>query len=210
MHMVTGTSAAQQGLAACPHCQLVVRMVGNNVSAAFAICPRCAAVVHFRKPHSLQRTWALLVCAAICYIPANLLPILTVIQFGSGEPDTILSGVQHLFAEGQWPIAILVFVASVFVPLAKIGVLGVLMISVHAHWHWRPRQRALLYHLVDALGRWSMIDIFMISILVALVQIGALATVEAGLGAAFFAAMVFCTMLAAMSFDPRLLWDNAR
>jgi paraquat-inducible protein A len=209
MNDVILASAAQQGFAACSHCRLVVRMGGDQKAVASVICPRCAAVVRYRKPQSLQRTWALLVGAVICYVPANLLPILTVIQFGSGDPDTILSGAQHLFAEGQWPIAILVFVASVFVPLAKIGILGFLMISVHAHWRWQPRQRAMLYHVIDSLGRWSMIDIFMISILVALVQIGALATVEAGLGAAFFAAMVFCTMLAAMSFDPRLLWDNA-
>jgi paraquat-inducible protein A len=210
MKKVTLASAAQQGFAACEHCQLVVRMRGNKSGTATSvICPRCAATVRFRKPQSLQRTWALLICAAICYVPANLLPILTVIQFGSGEPDTILSGAQHLFAEGQWPIAILVFVASVFVPLVKIGILGFLMLSVHAHWRWRPRQRALLYHIIDFIGRWSMIDIFMIAILVALVQVGALATVEAGLGAAFFATMVVCTMLASMSFDPRLLWDNA-
>jgi paraquat-inducible protein A len=138
-----------------------------------------------------------------------MLPILTVIQFGSGAPDTIISGVAHLFAEGQWPIAVLVFVASVLVPLVKITVLMFLLISVHGRWRWRVRERTQLFHVIDALGRWSMIDIFMISILVALVQLGTIATIEPGIGAAYFGIVVVCTMLAAITFDPRLLWDSA-
>ncbi len=203
-------SAAEKGLGACPHCRLMIQFPHGGAGKQTVHCPRCGAPVHLRLPFSIQRTWALIFCAGICYVPANLLPILTVIQFGSGAPDTIISGVKHLFADGQWPIAILVFVASVVVPLVKIGVIVCLLISVHARWRWRPRERAAAFYIIDALGRWSMIDIFMISILVALVQLGTLATVEPGLGAAFFGAVVVCTMLAAMTFDPRLLWDSAR
>lgn len=158
---------------------------------------------------SIQRTWALLIAAAVCYIPANYLPILTVISFGKGAPDTIMSGVIHLFAAGQWPIGLLVFVASVLVPLLKIIVIGFLLISVHLGARWRMHERSKLFHAIDFLGRWSMIDIFMISILVALVQLDAIASIEPGAGAAYFGVVVICTMLAAMSFDPRLLWDNA-
>ena len=200
-------NAAAAGLIACRHCSLLMRAPRD--AGTGLRCPRCAARVYVRLPHSLQRTWALVLCAAICYVPANLLPILTVTRFGSGDPDTIFSGVVHLFAAGQWPIAVLVFVASVFVPLMKIVVLFGLLITIKARSRAWLRERTALFHFIDFLGRWSMIDIFMISILVAIVQLGSIATIEAGLGAAYFGAVVICTMFAAITFDPRLLWDAA-
>ncbi len=208
--MNTGAlTAAELGLANCRHCQLLLRLEPQHTRRA-AHCPRCGAAVHLRIPHSVQRTWALLITAALCYLPANTLPILTVVHFGRGAPDTIMSGVIHLIDADQWPIALLVFAASVVVPLLKIATLAFLLISVSAKSRWRPRDRVHLYHIVDVLGRWSMIDIFMISILVALVQLGSVATVLPGLGAAFFGAVVVATMLAALTFDPRLIWDAAR
>jgi paraquat-inducible protein A len=141
------------------------------------------------------------------YIPANVYPVMTVISFGKGDPDTIWSGVQSLLASGMWPLAVLVFFASIIVPIIKLVGLTFLLVSVHYHWHWRPKQRTMLYRITEAVGRWSMIDIFMISILVALVRLEAIATIEPGAGATSFAAVVVLTMFAAMSFDPRLIWD---
>ena len=190
----------------CTTCRLVsrVRPVPKHGSA---ICPRCGAEMFRRKPNSLARTWALIIAAYILYIPANVYPIMTVISFGKGEPDTILSGVQSLMASGMWPLAILVFFASITVPLVKLLGLTLLLVSVQFRWHWRPKQRTMLYRITEAVGRWSMIDIFMISILVALVRLEAIATIEPGTAATSFAAVVILTMVAAMTFDPRLIWD---
>ena len=172
-------------------------------------CPRCDAPLHSRKPNSLTRTGALVLTAAILYVPANLFPILTVKQFGKGDPATILGGVIELIEGGLWSLALLVLFASVVVPMLKLVVLSSLLWSVRAGSRWRPRDRTVLYRITEAVGRWSMIDMFMISILVALVKLGAVATIEPGLGAMFFAAVVVITMFAAMSFDPRLIWDRA-
>jgi len=171
-------------------------------------CSRCEARLHHRKPNSIARSWALLVAAIILYIPANLYPIMTVISFGKGAPDTILSGVIHLMEADQWPIALLVFFASIFVPMLKIAMIAFLLISVQIGSTWRPKERTIAYRLTEIFGRWSMIDIFMISILVALVKLGSIATIEAGPGAVAFAAVVILTMVSAMSFDPRLIWDK--
>ena len=149
-----------------------------------------------------------MIAAALLYIPANLLPVMTVISFGQGHPDTILSGVKALIAAGMWPVALLVFFASIMVPVLKLVGLTFLMISVQRRSAWRPRDRTLLYRIIEGVGRWSMVDIFMISILVALVNLGTIATIEPGVGAIAFAAVVIITMIAAMAFDPRLIWDR--
>ena len=171
-------------------------------------CPRCGAALHLRKPNSLARTAALLLAAAICYVPANVFPVMTVRQFGRGEPSTILGGIQELIESGMWSLALLVLFASIVVPMLKLVTLTLLVWSVRRGSRWRPRDRTRLYRLTEQVGRWSMIDMFMISILVALVNLGAVATIEPGLGATFFAAVVVITMFAAMSFDPRLIWDR--
>ena len=132
---------------------------------------------------------------------------MTVISFGRGTPDTILSGVIHLIEAGQLPIAALVFFASIAVPVLKLFGLSYLLLSVQFKSIWRPRDRTLLYRVIEAVGRWSMIDIFMISILVTLVKLGSIATIEPGAGATSFAAVVILTMFSSMSFDPRLMWD---
>lgn len=171
-------------------------------------CPRCGAHLHRRKPDSLTRTWALVITAAILYIPANVFPVMTVISFGKGEPDTILSGVKVLIESGMWPLALLVFFASITVPVLKLFGLSYLLISVQRGSQWRPRDRTRLYRLVEAVGRWSMIDIFMITILIALVKLGNVATIEPGVGATSFAGVVIITMIASHNFDPRLIWDR--
>ena len=171
------------------------------------MCPRCGASLHYRKPNSISRTWALIWAAIILYIPANVYPVMTVISFGKGSPDTILSGVKALAEHGMWPLALLVFFASITVPMAKLIGMIYLLLSVQRKSHWRPKDRTVLYRVTEVIGRWSMIDIFMISILVALVKLQAIATIEPGPGAISFAAVVVLTMFAAMSFDPRLIWD---
>lgn len=199
-------TAARAGLVICHGCRLAVR-AGPMPPGAHARCPRCGAVLHRRKPHSLARTWALTLTAYILYIPANLLPVMTVVMSGRGEPDTILSGVKALIEGGMWPLAAVVFFASIAVPVLKLLMLTYLLISVQRKSRWRPKARTALYRLTEGIGRWSMIDVFVISILVALVKLGALATIEAGAGALAFSGVVVFTMFAAMSFDPRLIWD---
>jgi paraquat-inducible protein A len=188
----------------CDTCRLVSR------AAPGMRCSRCGFHLHDRKPGSIQRTWAFAIGAIVLYIPANVYPVLTVVQLGKGHPSTILGGVRELLDLGMWPLAALVFFASVAVPVLKLIGLGILLMSTHAGSGWALHDRTVLYRIVDAIGRWSMIDIFMESILVALVQFGQLASVYPGPGAIAFAAVVILTMLAAQSFDPRLMWDAAR
>ncbi len=192
------------GLRVCAHCRATVRAPGT----APCLCPRCGGRVHVRKPNSLATTSALLATAAFLYIPANLLPVMRMRTFFDIEDDTILSGVLTLIQEGEWPLALLVFVASIVVPLLKILALTWLLLSVYRGWGGNIRGRSKLFRLVEYIGRWSMLDVFAISLLVALVQISALATIQVGLGALAFGAVVVLTMLAAQSFDERLLWDT--
>jgi paraquat-inducible protein A len=199
--------AAGSALWSCHACDQLVsvrRSVGHRAVA----CPRCGARLHDRKPASLARTSALVAAAVILYLPANLLPVMTVVSFGQGEPDTILSGVKALIGAGMWPVALLVFFASITVPVLKLIGLTFLTVSVGRRSSWRPRDRALLYRIIEQVGRWSMVDIFMISILVALVNLGTIAQIEPGIGAIAFASVVIITMIASMSFDPRLIWDR--
>jgi len=171
-------------------------------------CPRCGTALHGRKPNSIARTWAYIIAAFICYIPANVLPITYISTMGHVQGDTIMSGVIYFLFTGTWPIALVIFVASVFVPLLKLIILIYLLISVQCRSTWRPRDRTRLYRITEAVGRWSMVDIFVITILVALVQMGNLADIHAGPAAPFFGAVVIITMLAALAFDPRLIWDS--
>lgn len=201
-------AASSRGLLACHHCGALARRSSRRTRTELR-CPRCFEPMHRRKPRSLQRCWALVIAAAILYVPANVLPIMTVIQYGQGEPDTILSGVVALFRTGQPAIAAVVFVASIMVPLLKLVGLVLLMTSVQRGWRGRPRDRTALFRLIELVGRWSMLDIFIIALMVSLMQLGFLATIEAGPAALCFTAVVVLTMLAAESFDPRLIWDAA-
>ncbi|MFI8608121.1 paraquat-inducible protein A [Pseudomonas sp. NPDC077649] len=170
-------------------------------------CSRCGARLHARKPHSLRRTWALLLTATILYVPANLLPIMAVNSLGKGEPSTIIGGVIELIQLGMLPVAAVVFVASILVPTFKLVGIA-LLYSVQRHQPMSARQRVLMYRFIEWIGRWSMLDIFVIAILVAVVNFGSLASIAPGAGAAAFASVVMLTMLAALTFDPRLIWDN--
>jgi paraquat-inducible protein A len=192
-------------LLGCHACNQLLRLPSGEAETGH--CPRCGEHLHRRKPESLARAWALLIAAAILYIPANVYPVMTVIYLGQGEPSTIMGGVIMLLHEGMVPVALLVFFASVVVPVVKIAGLAFLLTSVQKRSTWRPRERALLYRIIEGVGRWSMVDVFMIAILTALVKLGALASIEPGHGAVAFSGVVILTMVAAMAFDPRLIWD---
>ena len=198
-------TAAQCGLALCHDCGLLASV---QAAAHASHCPRCGASMHLRKPASLSRTWAFLIAAMVMYIPANLLPVMYTNSLFGTEDDTILSGVVYLWTSGSWPLAIVVFVASIAVPMLKILALGYLTISTQMHSRWYPIQRTRIYRMVEFVGRWSMLDIYVITMLVALVQFQALATIQAGNAAIAFGAVVVLTMFAAMAFDPRLIWDE--
>jgi paraquat-inducible protein A len=197
---VTGRSL---GLLLCLECRATVRAVAS----AHSRCPRCHALLHERKPHSLVLTTALLICSAILYVPANLLPVMDTKTLIDDEYDTIMSGVLVLLQSGSWPIALLVFVASIVVPLLKILALGVLLYSAWRGSARRRTQRSQLFRLVEFIGRWSMLDVYAISLLATLVQVQSFASIIVGWGAWAFAAVVVLTMLAARTFDERLLWD---
>jgi paraquat-inducible protein A len=194
---------------ACPSCELLCRAPAGASDSGFR-CPRCGGKVRRRKPQSIQRTWALVFAATVFYLPANLYPVLIVDMLGNSEPDTILSGVVALMEAGMWEVAALIFFASITVPVLKLVGLSFLLISVQRRSRWRTRERTRLYRLIEGIGRWSMIDMFMVSIVAALVQLGAVATINPGTGAVCFATVVVITIFAASSFDPRLIWDAAQ
>jgi paraquat-inducible protein A len=171
-------------------------------------CRRCGSGLHHRIQDSISKTWALLLSAAILLIPANVYPVMTVIRFGQGEPNTILSGIMHLIEDGMWGLGMIVFVASIVVPILKLILLTFLLVSIQRKSDWRPRDRTVLYRITEVVGAWSMVDIFLVGLLTALVSLDALSTIRPGIGATFFGAVVVITMFAARSFDPRLIWDN--
>jgi len=197
-------TTARLGLLACEVCRLVSRAPPPGSDAH---CPRCRAALHARKPASLARTWAFLIASMILYVPANTLPIMDTSSLFGTQRDTILSGVAFLWTSGSFVLALLVFFASIVVPLAKMLALVVLAGSVQLRAAWHPRTRTRLYRVIEFAGRWSMLDIYVVTILVALVQVNTLASIHAGPGAAAFGAVVVLTMFAAASFDPRLIWD---
>ena len=196
-------TASRLGLVSCHACDLVSPRTLEGTP-----CPRCGATLHHRKPDSLARTWAFLLAAYILYIPANLLPVMVTQSILGTQQDTILSGVIYLWLSGSHMLAVLVLIASIVVPLLKMVILTFLLLSVHLRSSWRIRQQTRLYGLVEVIGRWSMLDIFVVALLASLVRAGALATIIPGGGALAFGAVVVLTMLASLSFDPRLLWDS--
>lgn len=199
-------TAARSGLLNCHSCGLLVRRPAPALREHVR-CPRCGARLHLRKPGSIARTWSLVIAALIFYVPANLLPVTITTYLGSSQSDTIMSGVIYFMQTGSWGIALIIFVASIVVPIAKLIVLISLLMSVQGHSGWRPGERTRLYRITEVVGRWSMLDVFVVTVLVALVRLGYLTTIEAGPGIVYFAAVVVLTMVAAMTFDPRLIWD---
>ncbi|MBB1519829.1 paraquat-inducible protein A [Aquipseudomonas guryensis] len=196
--------ALDAGILVCGECHRLEYLCEGEVQH----CSRCGSRLHMRRPNSIARTWALLITAAVLYIPANMLPIMTINFFGNGAPSTIMGGVLELIHADMLPIALVVFVASILVPTFKLVGIALLLYSVQRHQPMSARQRILMYRFIEWIGRWSMLDIFVIAILVALVNFGNIASIQADSGAIAFCSVVILTMLAAVTFDPRLIWDN--
>ena len=198
---MTGSSA---GLVGCHACGLTHHA---SPETHHLTCTRCGSSLHFRKPNSLSRTWALLIAAYVLIVPANLLPVMETGSLFGSEEDTIFSGVIYLWTSGSQPLAIILFFASIVSPVAKLLSLTYLLISVQRRSTWEPKERTRLYRILEAVGRWSMIDVYVAAMLTALVQFGSLMSIRAGSGAIAFGAVVVLTIFAAESFDPRLIWD---
>jgi len=196
-------TAARLGILRCEACG----MLNRAAPSAELACARCGAHVHVRKPNSVSRAWAFLVAALICYIPANILPVLYTGTLLEHQDQTIMSGVVTLWRDGSWVLAAIVFVASICVPIGKILAMAVLLQGVQRGSRWRPETRARLYRVTSYIGRWSMVDIYVGGTLVALVQFSLVATIRPGPGAVWFGAVVVLTMMSSISFDPRLTWD---
>jgi paraquat-inducible protein A len=197
--------AMSLGLALCRRCGLLSKLSATNETG---YCPRCGSKLSFRRPEAIQRTWALIIAAAVCYIPANLFPVMTSITLMDTHEDTIIDGVVLLYLSGSWQLALIVLIASVMIPIGKLIALAYLLITVQHRSIRGNRERMQLYRLVEFVGRWSMLDVFVISFVVALVQIKPLMAAQPRIGIIFFAAVVVLTIFAAKSFDARLIWDS--
>ncbi|MEZ5538652.1 MAG: paraquat-inducible protein A [Pseudomonadales bacterium] len=198
-------TAASRGLALCKSCHRLQPCPARG----YVRCTRCGEMVFVRKPYSLALSGFFLALALLLLIPANMLPIMNILLFNRGEPSTIIGGVALLWHHEMYAIAAIVFVASFVVPLGKAISIIVLLLSVYFRWPMNTHRRIAVYRIVEFLGRWSMLDIFVVAVMVGLVQLGQTAAVVPGMGATAFGAAVIFTMLSSMSFDPRLIWDAA-
>ena len=199
-------NATSQSIVSCEACGLA----HHKPSTEAMTCSRCRSRIHERKPNSISRTWALVITAYVLIIPANLMPVMATGSLFGIENDTIFGGALYLWESHSEVLAIILFCASIVIPFSKLFSLTFLLISVQRHSTWNPVFRAKLYRAVELVGRWSMIDVFVATMLTALVQFGSLMSIRAGVGAIAFASVVVITIFAAKSFDPRLIWDNAK
>ncbi|VFQ45006.1 paraquat-inducible protein A [Desulfoluna butyratoxydans] len=200
-------TAMEAGLMCCHECGKLTK--GDDVATEDEPeCPRCGAALHYRKPDSLSRTWALVAASAILFVPANVLPIMRVDFLGASQYSTIMDGIIYFMHSGEYGIAVVIFTASVLVPVYKIIGLALALLSVQLGWQGRRRQKTLMFRFIEFIGRWSMLDIFVIALMAVLVNFGEFSSTHAAIGAPFFAGVVTFTMLAALTFDARLLWDG--
>lgn len=201
-------TAQSENLISCHTCGQISDSKNHDGEATLR-CPLCNSKISSREEAMISKTWALILTGFIFYIPANLFPIMTMDILGSTQRETILSGVVELFQSGMWAIGLLVFCASITVPLLKLIGLSYLLIGIQFGWISRKKDRTRLYRVIEFIGRWSMLDVFLLSILVAVVNLGQVATISPDIGMVFFAFVVIVTMFAAHIFDPRLIWDRA-
>jgi paraquat-inducible protein A len=197
-------SARELGMAGCHTCGKAVH-VGKH---AYVECPRCGSEVHFRKPDSVSRAWAFLIAAFIMYIPANTEPMMRTTSLGKESADTIMSGVIYFLSHGDWHLALVIFAASVMLPLLKIIAIGYILISIQRGSTRRKMEKTSLYRIAEILGKWSMLDIFVVGLMVMLVQLGNLTTIDPGPACIAFALVVILTMFAEEALDPKLIWDQ--
>jgi paraquat-inducible protein A len=201
--------ALEEGLGTCPTCHQMVKMPPKSRGKYLAVtCPRCQSRIYPRIPDSIQQTWALVIASIIFYIPANLLPMMHVHTFAGVESDTIMSGVIYFIKSGSYLIGFVILVASIIVPITKLIILIYLLISVQKRSPLKQHERKKLYRLTELIGRWSMVDVYVVGVMIALVHFGGMMQIKAGAGANFFLLVVIVTMFAAMRFDPRLIWDT--
>lgn len=196
--------AKDNGVAGCHTCGQVVALHDKKEAA----CPRCGCDVHYRKHDSITRAWALLISAFIMYIPSNTEPMMYTTSLGQQGSDTIMSGVLYFLAHGDWPLALVIFSASILLPLLKMMAIAYLLVMVQLGASHRKIENTRLYMIAELMGKWSMVDVFVVALLTVLVQLGALTTIEPGPAGLAFAAMVLLTMFSAMAFDPKLIWDQ--
>jgi paraquat-inducible protein A len=202
--------ALDAGLGCCSVCHQIVSFPQPGERDRYALCPRCGSEVLPRKRESIQQTWALVLASIVFYIPANLLPMMHVHTFAGTQSDTIMSGVIYFIESGSYLIGAVIFIASILVPVLKILILIYLLLSVQRGSARNRLERRRLYVLTEVIGRWSMVDVYVVSIMIALVHFGGLTEIRAGTGAVFFLLVVVVTMIAAMRFDPRLIWDSPK
>jgi paraquat-inducible protein A len=195
----TNLTAAKAGMNVCHTC-MTASPVDNSR------CELCGSHIHEHKKSNLQAAWALLITSLLLYIPANFMPIMSTTFLGDSTNSTIMGGIITLWHHGSYPIAIVIFIASIFVPVGKLIALTWLCISVHSGKATSLKEKTQLYRITEFIGRWSMVDVFVVAILVALIRLGNIMSIYPGMASMAFAAMVITTMLAAMSFDPRLIW----
>jgi len=200
----TPPQAAQLGLCLCHSCGRA-----SARDSCLHQCDRCGAALHPLKPDSLPRTWAFLLAALILYVPANLLPVMNTSMLGSGEDSTIITGVLEFWEAGAWDIASIIFIASIGVPAIKFGALTLLLVTCQRGSTWACRERSKLFRFVELVGYWSMLDVLVVALVASLVKFQALGNIEPRAGILFFGMVVVFTMLAAMSFDPRLIWQTS-
>jgi paraquat-inducible protein A len=198
--------ARQLHVLACHACGMVLEDALDR--PGHGRCPRCAATLYRRRPNSIARAWALLIAGLIFYVPANVLPVMYTNMLGSGSDNTILQGIVEFWRGGSYGIALVIFIASVAVPCSKFLILGMLLVTVQRRSSWARRERARLYRLVELIGYWSMLDVLVVAIVAALVKFQSLSDIEPRSGILFFGMVVILTMLSAMQFDPRLIWDS--
>jgi len=198
-------TAREAGLLNCLDCHLLTTK-GDGVLQMR--CPRCGARLHLRKTNGMARTWALLITSLILLLPANLLPIMTVTYLGEKEPNTIIEGIEHFIQSGEYFIAIIIFFASILVPIFKVAGIMLIMISIQKRWQTWLKHRTLMFRVIKFIGRWSMLDIFVIAVMVALVNLGTFTTIIPAPAATYFAAVVISTMLASNTFDTRIIWEG--
>ncbi len=200
------TTARDANLVLCHDCRKLTPRQ-PEASTDEAVCPRCGATLHLRKPGSLNRTWALVLTALILTFPANILPIMNVNYLGNAEASTIMDGIIYFFQEGSYGIGMVILTASILVPCFKIIGLILILLSIHFRWDSWMRHKALIFRIIEFIGRWSMLDIFVIALLQVLVNFTNITTITADIAAPYFVGVVISTMFAAITFDPRLLWD---
>ena len=203
--LASALTARKAGLALCHDCRKLTPL--NPEDPGTPACPLCGASLHFRKPGSLNRTWALVITALILSFPANILPIMEVNFIGKSDSSTIMEGIIYFFQDGSYGIGLVILTASILVPCFKIISMILILLSIHYHWQTWMRHKALLFRIVEFIGRWSMLDIFVIALLQVLVNFTNISSIYADAAAPYFAGVVLSTMFAAITFDPRLLWD---